>query len=220
MFNNEYYLKWFKILLDNLPTDRKCVIILDNAKYHLAKPEGSFTATNKKKAELIEFLNSPDRSNFVQNNNIQVNNLLATQLKEWCNKWISENIQLAVVAMAKERGHDVLFTPPYHSDLQPIELIWAQIKKTVAKKYNQNTTFKEVLVSLNQSFNDITAEYWTKCINHVIKEEEVHRERDLATDDILENEENNEEYEKDDNIDELLDINDDNTNENDSDDEG
>jgi transposase len=38
-----------------------------------------------------------------------------------------------------EKGHTVLRLPPYHPDLNPIELIWANVKQWVAGK---NTTFK------------------------------------------------------------------------------
>jgi transposase len=30
--------------------------------------------------------------------------------------------------MAKEIGHTVLRKPPYHCELHPLELVWAQIK--------------------------------------------------------------------------------------------
>jgi transposase len=41
--------------------------------------------------------------------------------------------------MAKAMGHSVLRLPPYHCDLNPVELIWAQIKHNVSVN---NTQFK------------------------------------------------------------------------------
>ena len=38
-----------------------------------------------------------------------------------------------------EQGHTCLRLPPYHSHLNPIELVWARVKEQVAA---QNTTFK------------------------------------------------------------------------------
>ena len=38
----------------------------------------------------------------------------------------------------KEAGHTVLRLPPYHCDLNPIELIWSQLKRYVAAN---NVTF-------------------------------------------------------------------------------
>jgi transposase len=41
-------------------------------------------------------------------------------------------------------GHDIVFTPPYHSNLQPIELVWANTKGEVGRQYDTQTTFKDV----------------------------------------------------------------------------
>ncbi|DBA01251.1 TPA: hypothetical protein N0F65_010843 [Lagenidium giganteum] len=34
---------------------------------------------------------------------------------------------------AREHGHSVAFTPPYHPELQPIELAWATLKNRIAQ---------------------------------------------------------------------------------------
>ncbi|KAJ8317682.1 hypothetical protein KUTeg_005586, partial [Tegillarca granosa] len=39
----------------------------------------------------------------------------------------------------REHGHKILRLPPYHADLNPIELIWADLKSYVASK---NLKFK------------------------------------------------------------------------------
>jgi transposase len=38
-----------------------------------------------------------------------------------------------------EHNHNILRLPPYHLELNPIELIWAHVKNSVAQN---NTTFK------------------------------------------------------------------------------
>ena len=72
--------------------------------------------------------------------------------------------------MAKKRGIILLRLPPYHCELNPIELIWAQMKGYVARN---NTTFKikDVRELLKYSLNIITKENWKEAIKHVIKEE-------------------------------------------------
>lgn len=90
----------------------------------------------------------------------------------------------AVVTMAKELGHEVLFTPPYHSDLQPIELIWAKVKGEVAKQYDAFTTFSIVKTRLELAFANVDAAYWTSCINHVKKIEIEHFDRDQLIDEL------------------------------------
>ena len=73
--------------------------------------------------------------------------------------------------MAKEQGKVVLRLPPYHCELNPIELIWAQVKDYVARN---NTTFniKDVNRHLVEAVQSITSEQWQKCIKHVIEKEE------------------------------------------------
>ena len=67
----------------------------------------------------------------------------------------------AVVLVAKEMGHTVLFTPPYHSDLQPIELVWAHVKGAVGRQYTVGTTFAQVLQRLKQAFADLATKHST-----------------------------------------------------------
>ncbi len=63
-------------------------------------------------------------------------NVSAVEAKQLLRQWQDQNICAEVVSMAKESGHVVLFTPPHYSDLQPIRLLWAKIKSSVAKKYS------------------------------------------------------------------------------------
>ena len=70
--------------------------------------------------------------------------------------------------MAKARGIEVLRLPPYHCELNPIELIWAEVKGNVAR---ENRTFKleHVKGLLSSALKRVTADYWQKCIEHVKK---------------------------------------------------
>ncbi|KAI5643064.1 reverse transcriptase (RNA-dependent DNA polymerase) domain-containing protein [Phthorimaea operculella] len=76
----------------------------------------------------------------------------------------------AVDELAAAYGVTILRLPPYHSELNPIELVWAQVKGHVARN---NKSFK--IGDLKQLFNEglqlVTPERWSSCIDHVIKEE-------------------------------------------------
>lgn len=65
----------------------------------------------------------------------------------------------------------VLRLPPYHCELNPIELIWAQLKGFVGRN---NKTFKldDVEKMVKDGVNRIGAESWKKCVEHVIKRED------------------------------------------------
>lgn len=47
----------------------------------------------------------------------------------------------------------MLLTPPYHSDLQPIELVWAMVKGGVGRQYNNETTLELVYQRLLKEFD-------------------------------------------------------------------
>jgi transposase len=48
---------------------------------------------------------------------------------------LSNNVKIEVEHLVEAGGHPVLFTPAYHSDLQPIELVWALVKGNVGLQY-------------------------------------------------------------------------------------
>ena len=41
-------------------------------------------------------------------------------------------VKTRVFEIAGEYGHEVLYTPPYHPELQPIEIVWGVIKNSLA----------------------------------------------------------------------------------------
>ena len=58
--------------------------------------------------------------------------------------------------------------PPYHYDLNAIELIWADEKNYVARE-NREVTRKSVEALFRERRSQITAEKCKKCIEHVKK---------------------------------------------------
>lgn len=94
-----------------------------------------------------------------------------TQLMEKVNK-IKENFKSFVIdEMAKEKGVTVLRLPPYHCELNPIELIWADIKSYVAR---HNTTFKfsDLKGLLSDAIAQVNNIKWANCVVHIKKIEE------------------------------------------------
>jgi hypothetical protein len=56
----------------------------------------------------------------------------AVEMKQLIKQYITTHVKIEVEHLAEAGGHTVLFTPAYHSDLQPIELVWARVKGNVA----------------------------------------------------------------------------------------
>ena len=71
--------------------------------------------------------------------------------------------------MAKERGHSVVYTAPNHSELQPIETVWAQVKGEVGVQYDVNTTFELTGERLKAAFAHLSSASIDKHIGHSTK---------------------------------------------------
>lgn len=68
---------------------------------------------------------------------------------------------------AKERGHVIWWLPPHHSDLNPIEMLWASVKGDVAKDFSSSTTMDTILARLKSSIVERgSAEAVSRLVRH------------------------------------------------------
>ena len=95
------------------------LIRLDNARYHCTKPASAPKVGKAKKAEIQHVLTTLGMS-FSAKDTLPT---LRLKLKAYV-----ASVDAEIVQLAKEQGHEVLYTPPYHCDLQPIEMVWSQVK--------------------------------------------------------------------------------------------
>lgn len=146
VFDGKNFVNWWKTqLLPNL--HQPTIIMLDNAKYHLVYEEHVPKPGRMKKQEVIDWLQSND----IPHSATDTAPILRQKVKDW----IAANEKIAVERLAEEQGHKVLFTPPYHSDLQPIELVWALVKGNVGQQYSVGTTLEEVYDRLMLEFGKL-----------------------------------------------------------------
>ena len=169
--------KWFEEQL--LPNIREnSLIIMDNAPYH-SKIENKMPSSSNTKSEIINWLCS---NNITHDPSSTKPKLLqiAKQHKDK-QKYVIDEI-------ARANGHDILRLPPYYCQFNPIELIWAQVKRHV-RTHNSNCdhSMKNVERLTREAIENITAEDWRKCIQHVKKIEEDFRNKDLAREHLFEN---------------------------------
>ncbi|RQM30255.1 hypothetical protein B5M09_012612 [Aphanomyces astaci] len=152
MFNHDYFVDWFKKLLDEVEELGwgSAVFVMDNAKYHKGKPVDT-PKWNWKKCDMYQAcvdLKLPD---------VSPDDLKTTIWKK-LKKYVEDNVQPVVVSMAEARGHHVMYAAPGFSELQPIELVWANVKGTVGRAYTSTTTFKDVLHRLESAFYELDSE--------------------------------------------------------------
>lgn len=148
MFDSAYFEHWMRKILMALKVHgiENAVILLDNAKYHKRLPSDTPTGRTRKP----EMQTKCDEYGIAFHKD-ELRGALWAKLKEYLRLHVSP----VIVRMAEESGHTVLFTPPHHSDLQPIETVWAIVKGQVGHQYTTETTFQQVRNRLNTTFDDL-----------------------------------------------------------------
>jgi hypothetical protein len=160
-FNRTNYLNWFSTkLIPAINTafpGRSCVIILDNASYHVAgtaevrMADGSVKKVTKQssKATLMRWINEHSDRNLTEQ---QKDEMFQTELVQ-----IYQEVLLAmgndIERVARTHNHSVLFTPPRKSEWQPIEKYWAVVKNDVARKYTKSRTFPQARQQLHDAMD-------------------------------------------------------------------
>lgn len=164
-FNRTNYLDWFSTKLipaiDAAFPGRSCVIILDNASYHVAgtaevtMEDGTVKKVTKQssKATLMRWINEHSDRNLTEQ---QKDAMFQTELVQ-----IYQEVLLAmgndIERVARANNHSVLFTPPRKSEWQPIEKYWAVVKNDVARKYTKSRTFPQARQQLHAAMDQFGA---------------------------------------------------------------
>lgn len=158
--NWDLFKKWFtEMLLPNIP--EHSLIVMDNAPYHNILSEHSPPSPQSSKKKIKDWLE--------QNKIYCRDDCLKPELVEILKKLAPEPVY-AIDEIAAVYGHKVLRTPPYHPELQPIEICWGVTKNHVAR--NCDFTVKNLIKQLDCGFNKVTEKTCTKIIQKVRKVED------------------------------------------------
>lgn len=155
-----HFEKWLSQILNKI--EPGSVIVMDNAPYHSRRLE-KLPTTSWRKGDIIKWL---------QEKQIPFEEtMLKVQLLDIVKVHKPKFVKYVVDEMALERGVTILRLPPYHCELNPIELIWAQIKNEVARR---NKTFKlnDVQELLQIAISNVLPQTWQNCLRHILKEEQ------------------------------------------------
>lgn len=150
---------WLEGVLPKLKDN--AVIVMDNAPYHSVKKEECPTI-QWKRADIIEWLRSKGE--------VIDNSMMTHELLEIVKRIKPMYSQDVIDEMVLKHNKKVLRLPPYHNELNPIELAWCFIKIHVN---SHNKTFKlaDVRNLLTESVEKVTTDMWVDFIGHTIKEE-------------------------------------------------
>lgn len=166
--NGNIFRDWIEHTL--LPSlDRPSCVIMDNASYHNTVSEEDKIPTSSSTKDAIKL--------WLRKENIPFNEgFLKPELLSIV-KTSQKTRIFQTDKLIQQHGHVCLRLPPYHSHLNPIELIWAKVKGLVAA---ENKTFK--LSNMKEltyaALSKIDRDYWCKCEDHVLKEENDYWDKD------------------------------------------
>jgi len=168
--NLELFRKWFiEKLLPNIPKNSN--IIMDNAPYHNTFSKLSPPTPLSSKKKILKWL--------IKNKIPCRDDCLKSELVEILNKIAPEPI-FEMDEIAKLHGHEIIRTPPYHPELQPIEICWGVVKNHIAR--NSDFTMNSLFEQLDSGFDKVTQKTCSKIITKVRKIEDKFWEEDLAAD--------------------------------------
>ncbi|BFZ01465.1 hypothetical protein BsWGS_04504 [Bradybaena similaris] len=166
--NGKIFMHWLEN--DLLPIlERPSCIVMDNASYHNVVSEEDKVPTASNTKEQIR--------TWLAKENVQFDD---TYLKPELLQLVRNTNKTKVYHVDKiieKYGHTSLRLPAYHAHLNPIELVWAQVKGQVAV---ENKTFKmcDVEVLTRESLSRIDIPFWKKCVEHVLRVEDEYWKRD------------------------------------------
>ena len=121
--NQAMFSKWFEEkLLPNIPA--RSLIIMDNAAYHNVLSPVSAPTPLCKKEKIRSWL---------EKNNFPVKeDCLKAELVDILTR-VGPQPTYLLDELADKQGHEVLRTPPYHPELQPIETCWGIVKNEIGR---------------------------------------------------------------------------------------
>ena len=147
------------------------VIVMDNAPYHsMQKQESRAPTTASKKQDMINWLQS--RSVYVDQTMKKpaIYELIKSEKQQ-------VDLSYTVDSILQEKRHSVIRLPPYHCELNPIEMLWGDLKSYIA---SENRTFKkeDVRDLIRKGLQRIDQKKWEKACIHVEKLEHDWSKRD------------------------------------------
>jgi hypothetical protein len=171
-YNRERLLK--TKLIPNLP--QNSVLLVDKAAYHNVRLNPAPTSSSRKSA-MIDCLSGRGIPFSDRMCKPELYSLIKLRLPRFKT--------FKIDALFAEHGHSALRLPSYHTDLIPIELIWASMKEYVARK-NDCFRLDDTMKLAEETFNIFTKEEWSSRCNNTRQCEQNYLRLELIIDDISE----------------------------------
>ena len=156
--NAESFKTWLqKKALPNVP--KKSVFVLDNASYHSTQAEEDKSPTSSSRRQVM--------TDWLNRMGIPFNSKCTRPELYEIIKRHKPATKYEIDKLIKDAGHEVLRTPPYHCELQPIELVWGIMKQYVSQN-NTDFNIEQIKQLVDEKIDGIGSEEWKNCIRHVL----------------------------------------------------
>ena len=195
--NGETFMLWLKNRLfpafEAKYPGKKMILLLDNVKYHHHRGPLWLTPRSMDQEELAmtlaehvpEFKVTRGRGKFQQEITIKKRYYLSDpkskppgptlgELRARLTEWLADHPQMTEVRrIMEEHGHQLLYTPPFQPEVQPIELLWGKTKREVARQYvrgrNIHETKKQMQIALRSIHAEDCARFFRDTDKHLEK---------------------------------------------------
>ena len=174
MGGESYKCYFEKSICQNIP--KHWVIMIDNASYHLKNTE-NYPTVKWRKQQFVDWLTEKNITFPDKALRAEFWILVKSEREKFPDK--------VMETVAKEYGHEILRLPPYHCELNLIELAWAAEKNHVAGE-NKDMSLDSVEKLFRKKREEMPEDFWRKCVEHVKKIEENYWESDRIQDNIVE----------------------------------
>ena len=174
--NENNFLKWFITqLLPNIPDN--AVVIMDNAPYHNMFLEDGVPPLSSQKVILQQWLH--DNHIFFDNDFIRPQLIDLINQNRPLKVFRLDHI-LKMDPLYKDRNIEILRTPQYHPELQPIEKCWGVMKQYMAQ--HCDFTLKGLRNNLETAWTKVTSDTLKGILKKVGDWEDYHFEQDSLLD--------------------------------------
>ena len=146
-----------KSICQNIP--KHLVIVIDNAPYHSKNME-NYPTSKWRKHQFVYWL--------IEKNITFLDKALRAELWTLVKSEREKFPDKVMATVAKEYGQEILRLPPYHCELNHIELAWAAEKNYVAGE-NKDMSLDSVEKLFRKKRKKLPEDVWRKCVEHVKK---------------------------------------------------
>jgi hypothetical protein len=162
---------------------QKMYLVLDNARYHAPRDEtwvSCSAAQNKHElAHLLLDLGVPELitcshpprtvpaerfASKVSEGGPSKKDMVAA-VKTWLEAHPGHN-RTVVEQLMSDRGYSLIYTPPFCPEVQPIELLWAEVKRHVAERSTMKRTVLQTREQTEESFQKVTKMFCNSIVKH------------------------------------------------------